>query len=1111
MNNYKDWLNINNDKILLYKEIINNEGAINDIDSIKSLETKYNTKFDKCFIEFLLEDINRPIIVYDFNSLYPSIMRTFNMSHEKMIMDTKLAKYIVENKLFKLNKIEFTYLSNKHVSYFVAHDNNFDKEHFGVIPSILDDLAKLRNKYKDDLKIIKNSMKQLDEDRKEDDLKNNNEYNELEVQYNMLDVKQNAIKIFMNSFYGETGFTNSPLYSLEIACGVTTYGGIFIKHVDKYVRDELKCKVFYGDSVTEDTPVLIRYTKGIFTGYVNIVTIDNILGSDWVDYPEFKSEDNSLLNKEQSSPQYGIEVFTCNGWKILKRVIRHKTNKKLYRINTHIGCVDVTEDHSLITYKGELLDSKNAKIGHELFHTFPNEYIENKRNIITEEEAYVYGFNIYFNSCWYKIIYILNSSINIRKLFIKGICAYNGYSLKDNEIILTFDYEHKLIAQYTYYLIKSISYQNVIINCDKNNIYIQINKDDRINELYSIKKIIELPSIENQYVYDIETEDGTFLAGIGSICVKNTDSLFISLPSYHYVDIDKKYYSGNVDKLTYYNQMVDRTIMLSKDVESSINNMLINVTGSKFLKMCYEGVLYNCIFLSKKKYIGIKHVEKPNFTITDKNLYLKGVEMKRKGVPKFFINTYDNLIKQFLSPNNYKTIIELVLENIDNITKDLKYKIDNIYYMDEKIMNEFVDSFIMTDEYRPNKNNKKVKTFVEEMKKRDILIGARERFEYIVVEKYPFKFNVTGSCSKEIQIGEKMEKPEIVKANQLKIDVDYYMVNIILGKFARLLAYIPEFDDVTILDYKKRDSHICDKASKFLEQYYKKYEINYKRDKGEIMKIIYNKINTINSKMYSDKFSNKYVTNLMKTKSEIEDIKEWIMKQVNMELAKDYKKLDRLMKTLLGDKKGHERKMILIELEKKLNVDSFAEQKKLCNKRLNDLNKYLLQLVNDLQPFIRKNNDTLRSSMDVLLSNLIKDNDFDKEGKYINNLFNITYGNDKRGSVKYNCKITPEGSTIIENLIDNNVKNILRSSMQNDTEICNKLNKIVNLIYLSIKTFKYLEHFMEEKNKYSECNVAKYTMEDSENDDIETKINGFVDNENKNDDNEDDNEDISNT
>src|SRR5688572_8168036 len=94
-NNYNDWLKIDENKILLYKKIIENEGAIVDIKDINLLEIKYNIKFDKCFIDFLLEDINRPIIGLDFNSLYPSIMRTFNMSHEKMITDPRLAKKII--------------------------------------------------------------------------------------------------------------------------------------------------------------------------------------------------------------------------------------------------------------------------------------------------------------------------------------------------------------------------------------------------------------------------------------------------------------------------------------------------------------------------------------------------------------------------------------------------------------------------------------------------------------------------------------------------------------------------------------------------------------------------------------------------------------------------------------------------------------------------------------------------------------------------------------------------------------------------------------------------------------------------------------------------------
>ena len=56
------------------------------------------------------------------------------------------------------------------------------------------------------------------------------------------------------------------------------------------------------------------------------------------------------VKKQQSSCEY--KIWVKDHWANINRVIRHKTLKKLYRVNTHQGSIDVTEDHSLVDMKG---------------------------------------------------------------------------------------------------------------------------------------------------------------------------------------------------------------------------------------------------------------------------------------------------------------------------------------------------------------------------------------------------------------------------------------------------------------------------------------------------------------------------------------------------------------------------------------------------------------------------------------------------------------------------------------------------------------------------------------------------------------------------------------
>lgn len=109
------------------------------------------------------------------------------------------------------------------------------------------------------------------------------------------------------------------------------------------------------DSVTADTPLLLRTIgRGI-----EIKTIDNIV-SDWTMKPNGK--------------EYGttyFQIWTENGWTNIKNVIRHKVKKSIYRVLTHTGVVDVTEDHSLLNMDADKITPKECIIGTELLHNYP--------------------------------------------------------------------------------------------------------------------------------------------------------------------------------------------------------------------------------------------------------------------------------------------------------------------------------------------------------------------------------------------------------------------------------------------------------------------------------------------------------------------------------------------------------------------------------------------------------------------------------------------------------------------------------------------------------------------------------------------------------------------
>lgn len=127
----------------------------------------------------------------------------------------------------------------------------------------------------------------------------------------------------------------------------------------KYVSTEM---LRYGkimamtdqDSVTGDTPLFLKNKQG----KIQVKTIENI------------SENFETIGDKEYGNCDDL-VWTDGGWTEIRHVMRHKTTKKIYRILTHIGIVDVTEDHSLLKENGDKISPSECQINDNLLHSFP--------------------------------------------------------------------------------------------------------------------------------------------------------------------------------------------------------------------------------------------------------------------------------------------------------------------------------------------------------------------------------------------------------------------------------------------------------------------------------------------------------------------------------------------------------------------------------------------------------------------------------------------------------------------------------------------------------------------------------------------------------------------
>lgn len=145
-------------------------------------------------------------LVLDFKSLYPSIIRTYNISPDTIILDEK-----------ELDGEKFT--TSPTGAKFI--DTSVQQ---GTLPAVLKDLLAMRAK-------VRKEMKSSSGERKRN-----------------LDNIQFAIKIMANSFYGYTGFAMARLYVLEIASSITGYGRENLETTRKMVEEKFPYNVIYADT-----------------------------------------------------------------------------------------------------------------------------------------------------------------------------------------------------------------------------------------------------------------------------------------------------------------------------------------------------------------------------------------------------------------------------------------------------------------------------------------------------------------------------------------------------------------------------------------------------------------------------------------------------------------------------------------------------------------------------------------------------------------------------------------------------------------------------------------------------------------------------------------------
>ena len=246
-----------------------------------------------------------PIATLDFASLYPSIMQSHNLCYSTWI-DPKDRNRMLD--LQRRGKIKLEATKTATGVHFFVHPDSFK----GLLPVVLNNTLGAR-------RAVKKLMK------KEPD----------KAKKALLNSRQLALKVSCNSTYGFTGVKKGRMPCYPIANVTTTIGRGMIDATKEAVESQYDATVIYGDSVAPWTPMVLR-----IGGEVVVLRVDTFASS--LVFSE-------AHGGKESCELEDVDVLTADGWRPTARIIRHKCEKPIVRVNTDIGWIDVTEDHSLIT------------------------------------------------------------------------------------------------------------------------------------------------------------------------------------------------------------------------------------------------------------------------------------------------------------------------------------------------------------------------------------------------------------------------------------------------------------------------------------------------------------------------------------------------------------------------------------------------------------------------------------------------------------------------------------------------------------------------------------------------------------------------------------------
>jgi len=526
------------------------------------------------------------VIPFDFSSLYPTTIIAYNIDYSTFIRDESKIKNVEDyhrvewEDHIQCEHDESSVKDKKKQTVCQHYRYFFRKEPKGVIPRLLIHLLDQRQK-------IKDQLKQCSKDDKR------------RIIY---DKQQLAYKLSANSAYGIMGFQKGYLPFQEGAMSVTAMGRSNIQKAAHYVQTEHRGQLIYGDSVTGDTPLLLLNSKqrceirSIEDWYQYFHSFET--EKEWVDLFSHTRKDRIDIESRN------YQILSKSGWSTVKRVIRHWTHKTIYRVWTTTGFVDVTEDHSLVLSNGQLSKPQELRWDHEC-KTIDRHDLENHQLLCPDH------------------VETMIQSMDFQKT--KRI-RWKKKEWEDSKILLQF-----------IYLLFLQRFPHMQCQVNDQQEFEWILHPDTIRSSGLVLGVQTISALEKgRYVYDIETTDGTFHAGVGNVIVKNTDSIYCHFPN-----------------------MITPNDVWTR--AKSIEKEFLRLFPSP-MKLVFEEKIYQkFLILTKKRYMAFTCDQRGE---RDKELTIRGVLLARRDNCLWIRDFYEKVVFQIMESNSVSRILDWINQRI---------------------------------------------------------------------------------------------------------------------------------------------------------------------------------------------------------------------------------------------------------------------------------------------------------------------------------------------------------------------------------------------------------------------------------------------------------------